>query len=258
MRKQHAVSNQPSDQPQAGTLRRLALATAGLLLASATSHVLADSHERDLHMYAQAIGLESNLEHGKQEYKVCVVCHTPEGWGTKDGKYPQIAGQLRGVIIKQLEDIRSRNRDNPTMFPFATGQMLDTPQKIADVAGYIAKLPMTTDVGHGSGDDLEHGKKMYEDHCAECHGKHGEGDNEDLVPSLYGQHYQYMVRQFEWIRDGKRRNADRKMVKQAKTFSERDLKAVMDYASRLPVPEEKRALPGWKNPDFPEYVRKPE
>ncbi len=230
----------------------VAAAIGGLLLVGAA---WADDHERDLRMYEEAISLKSNLEHGRKEYKVCVVCHKPEGWGTKDGQYPQIAGQLRGVIIKQLEDIRSRNRDNPTMFPFATSQMLDRPQDIADVAGYIARLPMTTDVGHGSGDDLEHGKKLYDEHCAECHGDGGEGDAEDLIPSLYGQHYAYMVRQFEWIRDGKRRNGDRKMIKQAKMFSERDLKAVMDYASRLPVPEEKRAAPGWKNPDFPEYVR---
>lgn len=256
MRKKYAVLNQPSDQPRIGAIRQLVTATSGALLLSLAFNSFAEGHDRDLHRYAQAIELESNLEHGKQEYKVCVVCHAPEGWGTKDGKYPQTAGQLRGVIIKQLEDIRARNRDNPTMFPFVTGQMLATPQAIADVAGYIAKLPMTTDVGHGSGDDLAHGKQMYEDHCAECHGENGEGDQEDLVPSLFGQHYQYMVRQFEWIRDGKRRNGDRKMVKQAKTFTERDLKAVMDYASRLPVPEEKRAAPGWKNPDFPEYVRK--
>ncbi len=226
-----------------------------LAVAGFSGGVAADDHERDLRMYEEAIGLTSDLEHGKKEYKVCVVCHEPEGWGTKDGKYPQIAGQLRGVIIKQLQDIRSRNRDNPTMFPFATSQMLDRPQDIADVAGYIANLPMTTDVGHGDGKDLEHGKKMYEEHCAECHGNNGEGDADDLVPLLYGQHYKYLVRQFEWIRDGKRRNGDKKMIKQARTFSERDLKAVMDYVSRLPIPEEKRAEPGWRNPDFPEYAR---
>ena len=255
MRKYKSTVKQPSDHRQIGSVRRLAVSLAGVLMTSAAPNVIADGHERDLHMYEEAIVLESNLEHGKQEFKVCVVCHEPEGWGKKDGQYPQIAGQLRGVIIKQLQDIRSRNRDNPTMFPFATGQMLDTPQNIADVAGYIANLPMTTDVGHGSGDDLERGKAMFEDHCAECHGKHGEGDPEDLVPSLYGQHYAYLLRQYEWIRDGKRRNADQKMAKQAKTFSERDLKAVMDFASRLPVPEEKRAKPGWTNPDFPEYRR---
>ena len=232
----------------------VAVAIGGLVLAG-MGGAWAGDHERDLRMYEEAVSLKSNLEHGRNQYRVCVVCHKPEGWGARDGQYPQIAGQLRGVIIKQLEDIRSRNRDVPTMFPFATSQLFDHPQDIADVAGYIARLPMTTDVGHGSGDDLEYGKKLYDEHCAECHGDGGEGDAEDLIPSLYGQHYAYMVRQFEWIRDGKRRNGDRKMIKQAKMFSERDLKAVMDYASRLPVPEEKRAAPGWKNPDFPEYVR---
>lgn len=239
--------------PHRPRLKRLAVALAAAAFFSGAA--MAADESRDLDMYQEAINLKSDLEHGKQLYRVCVVCHTPEGWGSKDGQYPQIAGQLKGVLIKQLEDIQSRNRDVPTMYPFATSKLLKSAQAVADISGYIANLPMTDDVGHGDGKDLEHGKKLYAEHCAECHGDGGEGDSEDLIPALHGQHYTYLVRQFEWIRDGKRRNGDKKMIKQAKTFSERDLKAVMDYTSRLPIPKEKLAEPGWQNPDFPAYKR---
>ena len=250
------MKNRYESNQQKSLKAPLSMLASTILLASLSSPGVAAEKEVDrLSPHEKAIALPSNLEQGRKEYEICVVCHTPEGWGTKSGQYPQIAGQLRGVIIKQMDDIRSRNRDNPTMYPFASQKMLDTPQAISDVAGYIAKLPMNADVGQGKGDDLEHGKVLYDKHCAKCHGDDGEGDTDDLIPAIRGQHYEYLVRQFEWIRDGKRRNADEKMVKQIQSFSPRDIEAIMDYTSRLPIPQEMQAKPGWRNPDFPEYAR---
>ncbi len=60
-----------------------------------------------------------------------------------------------------------------------------------------------------------------------------------------------MVRQFEWIRDGKRRNANPDMVKQIAEFSDYDMQAVVNYVSRIPVPKELLAPSvDWLNPDF--------
>jgi cytochrome c553 len=60
-----------------------------------------------------------------------------------------------------------------------------------------------------------------------------------------------MLRQFEWIRDGKRRNANPEMVEQINGFSDKDMKMVINYASRIPVPKEKLAESAdWVNPDF--------
>jgi len=70
----------------------------------------------------------------------------PEGWGTEDGYYPQLAGQHSSVIIKQLADILARNRDTPTMLPFTLLENLQ-PQEFADVAAYLASQPMN---GEGS------------------------------------------------------------------------------------------------------------
>ena len=73
-------------------------------LAAQEAHQAADEVE-------QALALTPNLENGRRVYLTCAVCHRPEGWGTLDGTYPQVAGQLPEVIIKQLADIRARNRD---------------------------------------------------------------------------------------------------------------------------------------------------
>ena len=205
----------------------------------------------------QAIHLTPNIENGRRVFMVCTVCHAPEGWGTADGRYPQIAGQHASVTVKQLADIRARNRDNPTMRPFTSPQLLGGPQEIADVAAYIAQLPMNPQNGVGPGVDLQYGEKLYRENCVDCHGDRGQGDSKEHVPAIYGQHFYYLMRQFEWIRVGKRRNADREMMEQIHNFTARDEAAVLDYVSRLRPPEDRLAAQGWQNPDFPRYSRKP-
>jgi cytochrome c553 len=236
-----------------------ALAAAGLLVAGELPAQTAPMTraEQALQEYDAALELEPDLENGRQVFRKCAVCHTPEGWGTDNGRYPQIAGQLASVIIKQLADIRAGNRDVPTMSPFTGRSGVGGPQDIADVAAYIANLPMTPSNGQGNGRDLQWGERLYKENCVDCHGENGEGDAEDHIPALYGQHYRYLVRQFEWIRMGKRRNADKEMVEQIRNFTPFDVHAVMDYVSRLRPPADKLAERGWTNPDFPHFARRP-
>lgn len=205
----------------------------------------------------QALHLDGDPERGKKVYQTCAACHLPEGWGRNDGYYPQIAGQHASVTIKQLADTRARNRDTPTMLPFAMRDAL-TLQQIADVSAYVERLPMTPTNGIGPGRDLARGEELYRKNCTECHGDYGEGIAKKHMPLIAGQHYEYLVRQFHWIRDGKRRNADEEMVKQIQGFSETDIAAIMDYVSRLEPPIQKIAAPNWRNPDFPKFVRNSE
>ncbi|NCC39317.1 MAG: c-type cytochrome, partial [Gammaproteobacteria bacterium] len=207
--------------------------------------------------YDLVMTLTPDIDNGRQVYLTCAVCHRPEGWGTPDGAYPQIAGQLRTVIIKQLADIRARNRDNPLMYPFSVPRILGGPQNLADVAAYVSALPMNPQSSVGPGIDLELGQAVYAQHCAECHGATGQGNEEDHIPAIAGQHFPYLMRQFDAIRTGQRKNSDPKMVKQLDGFTLRDQAAVLDYTSRLRPPPEKLAEIGWTNPDFPAYVREP-
>jgi cytochrome c553 len=205
--------------------------------------------------FMEAVSLQSDLENGKQLYRGCIACHGPEGWGTSSGSYPQIAGQLKSVIIKQLADFRAGNRDNPIMRAFSSSRALGGPQEIADVAGYIANLPMTTDVNTGPRRHNTDGKALYEEKCGKCHGEKGEGDPVDHGPALHSQHFSYLKRQFDWIRIGKRRNADKKMTKQIRDMGIQEEIDILSHAASLRPPESKIAPPGWSNPDFPSFVR---
>jgi len=195
----------------------------------------------------EAMSLVPDVERGSQIYEACAVCHMPEGWGTPNGAYPQIAGQHRSVVLKQLADIRAGNRDNPSMYPYAIPEEIGGSQALADVAAYVESLGMTTATGKGNGLDLEHGETLYKTHCAECHGEDGSGDPQKAYPLIQGQHFLYVLRQLQWIRTGKRRNANLDMMERIKDFGTRDLMAVSDYISRMVPMESRRSPHTWKD-----------
>lgn len=202
-----------------------------------------------------AMTLTPDRENGIEVYEVCSACHLLEGWGRKDGTFPQLAGQSREVLIKQLADIRALNRDNPTMYPFALPESIGDEQALADVTAYIETLPMNPDNGKGEWakgtPEFAQGEKLYKDNCVKCHGDHGEGMPDKFYPRIEGQHYAYMLRQFEWIRDGKRRNANPDMVEQIKRFSDKDMQMVINWVSRVPVdPKDLAPSVDWQNPDY--------
>ena len=231
-------------------LTTLIAAAVGLGFSGASLAWLESTGERD-----EALHLTPDVENGMDVFEVCAGCHLTEGWGKPDGTFPQLAGQHRTVLIKQLADIREGNRDNPTMYPFALPESIGDAQALADVVAYIEKLPMNPANGKGPWEEgtpeFEQGKQLFKDNCVQCHGENGEGNPDKFYPLIQGQHYNYMLRQFEWIRDGKRRNANPDMVKQIKSFTDKDMQMVINYVSRIPVPKEKLAdSPDWQNPDF--------
>lgn len=185
---------------------------------------------RGLEKTLEVVRLEPDLDRGRALYAVCAECHGPGGEGLPDGTIPQLAGQHRSVLIKQLVDIRSGLRSNPTMYPYVA--RLDGPQELADLAGYIETLPAPKDNGIGPGGGLERGRRLFEGSCARCHGERGEGKAEALYPRLQGQHDRYLVRQMIDVADGRRGNAHAEMVAALADFSAADVALVADYLSR--------------------------
>jgi cytochrome c553 len=200
----------------------------------------------------RALKLTPNVRNGLDIYRGCAACHGAEGWGLSSGVVPQLAGQHRNVVIKQLADIRSGNRANLLMVPYSSVEAIGGSQAVADVAGYIDTLEITIENGKGSGEDLELGARLFKENCTKCHGGEGQGDNDKFRPRIQSQHYAYLVTQFEQIRSGTRLNADPEMVSQIRNFDDREMRAVLDYVSRLQPPEEFQAPPGWRNPDLAE------
>jgi len=180
----------------------------------------------------RALQAQGNALRGEIAFEVCQGCHRRGALGREDGSYPRLASQHASVLIKQMTDVRSGVRDNPKMFPFANQHVLNV-QDIADIATYLESLPSPPSNGKGKGNDLTRGKALYAADCSNCHTDSGNGSLEMFYPKVSGQHYLYLLRESIAIRDGERRNANPKMVKAIKNYSDRDIEAVSDYMSRL-------------------------
>jgi cytochrome c553 len=197
-----------------------------------------------------AMTLTPDTYRGMELFRICAKCHTGNGWGRRDGTIPQIAGQHYNVVVKQLADVRERNREVGNMEHFV-GEVLGDTQALVDLAAYISELPMTPKNGRGPGKNLDHGEELYMDKCIGCHGDEGGGDNEKFYPRIQGQHYRYMLRQFRWIQAGERLNSHPDMQIRIDSFTKKDAQAVVDYISRLKPPKEDLAPSRkWRNPDF--------
>jgi cytochrome c553 len=182
---------------------------------------------------AEAVALTPDPEAGINIYPLCAACHGENGFGQQQGEYPSIAGQHQRVILKQLLDIQSKKRINPTMYVFSDMETLGGLQGVADIAAYTASLPPNQSPVTGSGTQLKQGETLYRQQCVSCHGKQAQGSAKLFYPRLSNQHYPYLVRELGWIRDGIRKNSDPAMVQILQNFSAEDINTVADYLSRL-------------------------
>lgn len=182
----------------------------------------------------QALRAQGNPARGSITFEICQGCHRAHALGRPDGSYPRLAGQHDTVLIKQMTDVRAGRRRNDTMLPFVDRHVIG-PQDIADIAAFLAKLPVPPTQGKGPGERLEQAAAQYRQLCQECHGRNGEGDAGQFYPRVSGQHFRYMRRELIEIRDGARRNANPRMVTVVRGLGDAELEALADYMSRLPV-----------------------
>jgi cytochrome c553 len=186
--------------------------------------------EKELDRLLKSTG---NAERGQVAYEICRGCHKGNAEGRPDAGYPQLAGQHTSVLIKQMVDVRLGMRDNPRMHPFIEDTAVPLAE-VPDIAAFLYSLPVPTSNRKGDGGNLVRGKTLYDNDCASCHGDAGEGDAAKFYPKVASQHYPYLFRESLDIRDLIRRNANPKMVKVLKNYSDEDIGAVSDYMSRMP------------------------
>jgi cytochrome c553 len=98
--------------------------------------------------------------------------------------------------------------------------------------------------------EYKRGEKIYQQHCSNCHGHNGEGNNELIYPKLQGQHFQYMNQQLMRIKNGVR-HAHPAMLAVIQNLDLEQLEEAVNYASYFAVPKSDMAESLlWRNPDF--------
>ncbi len=168
---------------------------------------------------------DEDMEYGEEINETCAGCHGEFGQGSIEGEYPRIAGLDPEYIAKQLSDFKLRKRINIPMIPFANERELPG-DDVRVIAEYLSRIELPTRLEpideenfdalerlHASKrvvnikdypGDIELGRKFYDDECANCHGKDGYGIKKKKAPMLAGQYSEYLLRQIDNYRAGKR------------------------------------------------------
>lgn len=163
----------------------------------------------------------------------CAICHGPTGVSRADA--PNLAGQYRAVIYKQLEDFRSGARVNAVMSPFAVPLSDQDIVDLADYYGSLARLPAyhpqpqrepTRIVVYGA---PSRG-------IAPCGACHGSLDNKTGSPWLEGQSEAYLKAQLQAFASGHRRNdINLQMRNVARAMTAQEIDEAAAYYASQPV-----------------------
>lgn len=155
-------------------------------------------------LLAGAVNVQAagDAEAGKAKTAACAGCHGADG-NSAMSAFPKLAGQVEKYTIKQLQDMKSGERNVPQMAAFLPGL---SDQDIEDIAAYYAA--QTPKVGKADPALVELGEKLYRagnpesgvTACAACHGANGEGMPAAGFPLLSGQHKEYIEAQLDAFR----------------------------------------------------------
>lgn len=165
---------------------------------------------------------------------VCGACHVHDG-SRGAPAYPILQGQHPEYLTKQLIEFKSGKRANAIMKGFATTLSEDD---MKNVAAYYASKQAKPGFAKGK-DTAALGQQIFRGGiadkqvpaCAACHGATGAGIPSQY-PRLAGQHADYTEAQLNAYRAGTRANNAQMMTIAAK-MSEKEMKAVADYAAGL-------------------------
>jgi cytochrome c553 len=182
---------------------------------------------------AAVLKARPDTTHGAQLFGQCASCHGADGGGEANGSTPRIAGQHFRVIAKQLVDFRLGKRWDFRMEGQADRHHLAGAQDIADVAAYVSELQRGGKRGIGSGEFVEEGSQIYAKDCQGCHGASAEGNAEQGVPRLAGQHYAYLMRQMYDAVDGRRPALPRLHSQRIEPLDFAQVRAVSDFLARI-------------------------
>lgn len=183
---------------------------------------------------AQAAG---DAKAGQTKAAMCGACHGADG-NSAAPNFPKLAGQGERYLLKQMNDIKSGNRNVLEMTGLLTNM---SEQDMADIAAYFASQNMSVGAADPAlvkaGEALFRGGKLAEGMpaCTGCHSPNGAGNDAAGFPQLGGQHAQYVAKQLTDFREGNRTNdGDSMMMRSvAAKLSNKDIQAISSYIQGL-------------------------
>ena len=140
---------------------------------------------------------------GETKAAACFSCHGNTG-NSENPRYPKLAGQRAGYIVKQALDFKHGRRMDEIMS--AVINIVPDGADLDDIAAYFAGQDVMQGAG-SSNEVVEKGRQLFvRERCFFCHGDDGK-QAKPLVPGapvIGGQHETYLVKALQDIRSGAR------------------------------------------------------
>jgi cytochrome c553 len=160
----------------------------------------------------------------------CTMCHGAQGLSASNA--PNLAGQYREVVIKQLHDYKSRKRASSVMEALAQGL---SERDIDDLASYYAYLPKARTAATTYDEPLPRLVRVGDPmrNIAPCISCHGGVDQKLGAPWIEGMPQAYLVGQLTAFRSGIRRNdSEAQMRNMAKAMTSEEIEEVSTFYAR--------------------------
>src|SRR5450755_4293621 len=92
----------------------------------------------------------SSQSEGSRLYVPCGACHAPKAWGSMDGAIPNLAGQQKRYLERQLAQFRSGARVDPAMQVVTAHMTFGDQHDIVALASYLSDLESNPNPVNGS------------------------------------------------------------------------------------------------------------
>ena len=174
---------------------------------------------------------------GKIKSAPCAACHGKTGMSSIPS-YPHLSGQHMRYLIDQTLAIKIGTRSVPEMAQ--TVQNISQ-QDIIDIAAYYST--QINPKGAAEKELFTLGESLYrsgqkqknQGACSSCHSFNGSGNSLSGYPKVSGQSVEYLVKQLQDFRSGKRSNTSNAKIMQAvaEKLSDNEIAALASYISGL-------------------------
>ncbi len=149
-----------------------------------------------------------DVERGAELYQLCAQCHGEGAEGNRAVEAPSIAGLDEWYVVAQLtkfqQGMRGKHPDDlPGLRMRPMAITLVHEGDVADVAAYVASLPVARPEPVFSGGDASKGEVTFK-LCATCHGPKAAGDEKQGAPPLNRASDWYLLAQLEKFKAGLR------------------------------------------------------
>ena len=173
-----------------------------------------------------AASFEKAYKLGRKTTEFCSNCHGPSGQSTKP-EVPNLAGQNTAFTLQQIQKFTDGRRTNSFCGPLM--KRLSQEEKFAITIYYTNQEASSRPASDPA--LAERGRAVYDKNCFKCHGSKGHGD--EKYARIAGQQPDYLLSSIKRYKEGSASRSDEKMMKQTRTLTDDDMKALVVYIGSL-------------------------